>query len=82
MYLDIQSKMSKGEKLVWLKKAGYIKFRQDMDGLNKPEADLEWAKELERLPPSCISSDRSEILYPIDRFVVFTDAETLERLRL
>lgn len=71
MCIRLASRVQKGTKSVWLSRGGFTKwYKEENPHASTEQAFAAWAKELETLHSSRISPDKSEILWPLEKFVI------------
>ena len=78
--LQTSSRVQTGSRLVWMKRGPYIKWRMEAENKTQSEAALEWEELLVKNETGKVSPCKSEVLVPIERFVIsmteaaYTDA--------
>ena len=70
MAIEAASRVQVGTKQMWLTKRAFINFIVQTEGCPEPMAQQRWMVEIENAGPGKVNSAKTEILWPVEKFVM------------
>ena len=83
MAIEMASRVQVGTKQIWLTKRAFINFMISTQDISEPMAQQRWMVELENAEVGKVNAAKTEILWPIERFVMdFHEKSHSERVEM